>query len=70
MNDNDFDPDDYVDEFCKRSKCHECNGIDENGEPNGYGCIPLDAYIQSKYEDYLERNKVFKRNYSGRVYEN
>ena len=53
-----FDPDDYVDRFCRRSKCDACQGTDENGEPNGYGCVALDAYIQSKYEDYIRRNKV------------
>lgn len=62
-----FDPDDYVERFCKRSKCDVCNGSDENGEPNGYGCTALDAYIQYRYEAYIKRNKTYDRQNSGRV---
>jgi hypothetical protein len=39
------DDNELIDEFCDQRKCSFCNGIDENGEPNGYGCPDLEEWI-------------------------
>jgi hypothetical protein len=54
---HDFDEDKHGDRYCNKQKCRACNGIDENGEPNGYGCVGRDEYIQSRYDSILKNRK-------------
>ncbi len=51
----DFDEDKYTESFCKKEKCTACSGTDFNGEPNGYGCGPLDMRIGNMYKSILRR---------------
>ena len=51
----DFDPSKYDGKFCKKINCHECEGTDFNGEPNGYGCQANEDYITSRYQSILKR---------------
>jgi len=51
----DFDSDKHGERFCKKENCHECDGTDFNGEPNGYGCEAQDEYIDSRYQSILRR---------------
>ena len=37
---------DLIDEYCKRQGCSTCNGSDMNGEPNGYGCKNMEAWVE------------------------
>lgn len=53
----DFDLDKYTNAYCKRQKCKACEGIDFNGEPNGYGCTGLDKRIDNMYNSILNRRK-------------
>ena len=53
----DFDEDKHGERFCKKMKCHECDGTDFNGEPNGYGCYGRDEYISKRYNAILENRK-------------
>ena len=39
----DFDEDKHGERYCKKKKCRACEGVDENGEPNGYGCVGRDV---------------------------
>ena len=36
---------DAVKRYCNKQKCKECDGSDESGEPNGYGCDGLEEYL-------------------------
>lgn len=38
--------DDLGDEYCSNTGCKECFGSDYNGEPNGYGCVGRDKFIE------------------------
>lgn len=48
------DDDELIKEFCNRQKCNACNGIDENGELNGYGCIPLEDFIRENESKIID----------------
>jgi type I site-specific restriction-modification system R (restriction) subunit len=37
-------------EFCRKENCSTCDGSDENGEPNGYGCSHNEKYIEENYK--------------------
>jgi hypothetical protein len=52
---SDFDPDKYDGVFCKKIKCSACDGLDCNGEANGYGCAGNDEYIDKRYKSILKR---------------
>lgn len=58
----DFEPDKYVDAYCRRQKCKTCEGTDINGEPNGYGCQGLEDRQERMYNSILKRrlNKLKK----------
>lgn len=43
--------------YCNKINCHECDGTDFNGEPNGYGCYGRDEYISKRYNAILENRK-------------
>lgn len=65
MNDimNDFDNELYANRYCNKENCKECDGVDYNGEPNGYGCSDQDDYINKWYQSILKRRyKKLKRN--------
>ena len=54
---NDFDEDKHGETYCKKKKCRACEGTDENGEPNGYGCVGRDEYISNRYNSILKNRK-------------
>ena len=35
-----------IDEFCLKKKCSICQGTDMEGEPNGYGCDGMEAFVE------------------------
>lgn len=43
------DENELINEFCKRSNCSKCNGSDDSGEPNGYGCDDMENFINENY---------------------
>ena len=47
------DENELIDEFCRKSKCTNCHGTDMNGEPNGYGCTDMEAFIE-KYTHLVD----------------
>ena len=51
----DFDEDKYTKSYCNKRKCHTCEGIDYNGEANGYSCDGLDKRIAIMYQSILKR---------------
>lgn len=50
----DFDEDKYIDEFCNKQNCHSCEGTDQSGEPNGYGCDGAEQYVEQMYQHILK----------------
>lgn len=53
----DFDEDKCAKLFCKRQNCCACDGMDYNGESNGYGCEALVNHINTVYQSILIRRK-------------
>jgi len=39
--------------FCLINNCGDCEGTDQSGEPNGYGCDPRDSFT----DDFLDALK-------------
>jgi hypothetical protein len=39
---------------CIKSKCTKCNGIRENGEPRGYGCLEQEKLVDENMHKLLE----------------
>jgi len=60
----DFDEDKYIEAYCNKHNCHACEGIDYNGETNGYGCDGLDKRIHTMYQSILKRRQkmLFNKN--------
>jgi len=53
----DFDGEKYIKSYCNKHKCHQCEGTDFNGEPNGYGCAGLEKRIETMYASILNRRR-------------
>ena len=51
----DFDSDKHGMRFCAKAGCNACHGVDQNGEPNGYGCTSQDKYTDERYRSILKR---------------
>jgi hypothetical protein len=43
------DENELTGEFCTRSDCGVCNGFDDTGEPNGYGCPAMEKFVEENY---------------------
>lgn len=54
---HDFDPDKYIESYCRRMNCRACEGTDLNGEPNGYGCHGLEKRQETMYQSILKRRR-------------
>ena len=67
MNSNKLQPtkDHYIDEdelsheYCAANKCTACFGIDQNGEPNGYGCPGQERFLDDNYELILDFEEAY-----------
>jgi hypothetical protein len=53
----DFDEDKYIKSYCNRRQCHQCEGTDYNGEPNGDGCDGLEKRRETMYNSILRRRQ-------------
>lgn len=47
------DENDFIEDYCISVDCGACNGTDQNGEPNGYGCPAKEEFIDNNYEKYM-----------------
>ena len=43
--DYELDEDELIHLFCSAKNCNTCEGADETGEPNGYGCPALEKFL-------------------------
>ena len=50
LNDFYLDPEQLDEEYCSRVNCQACEGTDQNGEPNGYGCSSRDNWVEKHLE--------------------
>jgi len=46
-----------IDEFCSLTECSECNGSDDTGEPNGYGCEAMEKFVEENIS-LIEEEKI------------
>lgn len=53
----DFDDTKYTEAYCRKQKCRKCEGTDQNGEPNGYGCVGLENRVKTMYYSILNRRR-------------
>lgn len=47
---------DLEDEYCDQIGCHACDGTDQNGEPNGYGCEEREIWANKYFDDYVKED--------------
>lgn len=47
------DEDDLNQGYCDIKKCCQCDGTDQNGEPNGYGCPGQEKFIEKYWNSII-----------------
>ena len=52
---NDFDEEYYIEKYCAKNDCRQCDGTDYNGEQNGYGYEKSDEYVEKRYQSIIKR---------------